>query len=264
MTSVYDYPKLYDLLFSDLCRAETAFLTSVFFRYFKKSAGTVLEPACGSGRLLFHLAKKGFDVSGLDLNPNAVNYCNKRLLRHGLRGKAVTGNMADFSLSTFGRRKKFDLAFNFVSSFLHLTEEADARSHLRCVAEVLKPGGLYLLGIHLKPRNHAVCVAENWSIRRGLLSVKSLLRTTAFDKKNRTETVEFCIDAETPTKHEKIADQFPLRTYTVRQFDALLADSGQFRIEETFSFLHEPIRVNSSTEDVIFILRAVPCHSPAF
>jgi SAM-dependent methyltransferase len=75
--SVYDYPNVYDVLFSDTCRSEVAFLTATFER-FGKNVTSVFEPACGSGRLLYHLAKHGFTVTGLDLNSRAVAFCNRR------------------------------------------------------------------------------------------------------------------------------------------------------------------------------------------
>ena len=258
--SLYDHPNLYDVLFSDMNRSEMKFLTSLFERFGnQKETASIFEPASGSGRLLFHLAKRGFDVSGLDLNPRAVAFCNRRLKRHGLKQFAVVGNMVSFSLADLGRTTKFAMAFNFVSSFLHLTTEADARQHLRTIAEVLKPGGIYLLGIHLQPSGRQYCADESWSMRRGSLAVQSQLKSLSQDFRKRIEMIEFCIEAETPTKRYKVLDRFPFRMYTAKQFGALLKAADCFDLVETFSFdydISRPIRVTADTEDVVFVLQS--------
>ena len=77
----------------------------------------VFEPACGTGRLLFRLGKAGYQVSGLDLNARAVDYCNRRLERHGLPASVWVGDMIDFRL-----RSRVDVAFNMINSFRHLAD----------------------------------------------------------------------------------------------------------------------------------------------
>jgi SAM-dependent methyltransferase len=223
----------------------------------KKGGISLFEPACGSGRLLSYLAKLGFDVAGLDLNPHAIAFCNHRLRRHGLRESAIVGNMASFSLNDLGRTKKFDIAFNFVSSFLHLTTEEEAGQHLHAIADVLKPKGIYLLGIHLKPKGKQHCLQERWKMRRGALSAKSYLKSLSQDLKKRIEMIEFCVDAETPKKRYKIIDRFPFRIYSAKQFNDLLAAVKRFNVLETYSFdydISRPIKVTADTEDVVFVL----------
>ena len=257
--SFYDYPNVYDVLFSDTCRAEIQFLTSVFERFCTKEVVSVFEPACGSGRLLYHLAKLGFDVAGLDLNPFAVAFCNRRLKRHRYAESACIGNMTSFSLADLNRTKKFDAAFNFVSSFLHLTNEADAQQHLHTVADVLKPDGIYLLGIHLKPKGQQHCSQECWSIRRGSLSVQSQLQSLSQDLKRRTEIIEVRIEATTPKQRYNIVDRFPLRIYTAKQFNDLLTAVDRFDILETYSFDYDiscPIKITAKTEDVVYVLKS--------
>jgi SAM-dependent methyltransferase len=167
--------------------------------------------------------------------------------------------MASFSLADLGRRKKFDAAFNLVSSFLHLTTEADAQQHLHAIADVLKPGGIYLLGIHLKPKGKQHCLQERWSLRRGSLSVKSHLKSLSQDLKKRIEIIEVHIEAKTPKKHYKIVDRFPFRIYTAKQFSDLLAAVNRFDVLETYSFdydVSQPIKVTADAEDVVYVLKS--------
>ena len=144
--SLYDYPKYCDLLYASDSKQEFDFLEACLARHAKRPVRRVFEPACGTGRLLARFAAAGYETAGNDLSPKAVAYCNARLLRQGLPATAHVGDMADFRLP-----RKVDAAFNLLSTFRHLDSEAEAESHLRCVADALADGGVYVLGNTSEP-----------------------------------------------------------------------------------------------------------------
>ncbi|MCL2303836.1 MAG: methyltransferase domain-containing protein [Planctomycetaceae bacterium] len=249
--SVYDYPSYYDVLFSLSWKREYEFLLHAFETYASIPVKRVFEPACGTGRFLWRLAKEGFQVRGLDLNRKSITFCNRRMKRHGLADAAFYGNIAvDLKLN-----RPIDAAFNLVSSFCHLTSEVQAENHLRLMADVLRPGGVYLLGLHLKPKGVAECESESWSCRRGSLLLSSHLKTIHGNEKERIETIEFRITAQTPNKIVHLLDRFPFRTYTLAQFRKLLRKIGRFEVVQTYNFAFEPCKPNASSEDVIFVLK---------
>ncbi len=249
--SVYDHPSYYDVLFNSTWKREYDFLLNTFKAHASIPVKRVFEPACGTGRFLWRLAKDGFEVSGLDLNRKSVAFCNQRMRRHGFSDAAFYGDIAiDLRLE-----KPIDVAFNLVSSFCHLTGEKQAENHLRLVADALKPGGLYLLGFHLKPRGIPECESESWNCRRGSLQLRSHLKTVHWDPKKRTEMIEFRITAETPNKTVHLLDRFPFRTYTLEQFRKTLREVGSFELVATYDFSFEPLELDTLSEDVVFVLR---------
>jgi hypothetical protein len=252
--SVYDYPKYYDVLFAADWKAEFAFLSACFDEHARRPVWRLFEPACGTGRLLMRFAKAGFTVSGNDLNPKAVDYCNQRLARHGFPATAVVGDMSDFRV-----RRKQDAAFNTINSFCHLDSEAKARAHLECVARALGKGGIYMLGFHLMPtRGGMAADAEKWSARRGHLSIQSQMRSVDVDLGRRRQLVTFTLDVKTPSRQFRLADEFPFRTYTAAQFRRLLASVPSFELVETYDFgydIDQPVEICPRTEDVIYVLR---------
>ena len=158
--NLYDYPKYYDLVYGSDWKAEFDFLEDCFERHGQGVVERLFEPACGTGRLLIKFATAGYQVGGLDLNPLAIDYCNDRLERAGYPRSTVVGDMTDFSI-----RRPADAAFNTINSFRHLGTETQARDHLQCVARSLRPGGLYVLGLHLTPTEVEPIQAESWSAR---------------------------------------------------------------------------------------------------
>ncbi len=256
---LYDYPAYYDLVYGSDWKAEFDFLQACFQKHGPLTnrgparAQHIFEPACGTGRLLFRLGKAGFRVSGLDLNPKMVDYCNRRLHRHDLPQTCVLGDMTDFQLA-----KPVDAAFNMINSFRHLTSETLAAAHLDCVARALRQGGLYVLGLHLTPGVGEPVEYESWSARRGHLAVVSTLQTTSRDLSHREERFGMSFDVYTPTRHFRLENEVVFRTYTVVQFTQLIERTRDLEIVETYDFAYDidtPILLDDSTEDAVFVLR---------
>lgn len=251
--SIYDHPKYYDLVFGADCAAEVNFILGCGDRFMRREPKRCFEPACGTGRLLYALARRGYEVAGLDLNSKAVEFCNQRLRRHGMQPAAVVADMSDFRAA-----RRNDIAFNTINSFRHLGSEAKALGHLQCMGKAVRVGGLYLLGIHLSPTEASPSETESWSARRGHLSINTHMWTKARDSKRRIERFGIRFDVHSPTRSFRIVDELILRSYTPKQMDRLIQSSGCWEVLETFSFaydLDEPIEVDATTEDVVYVLR---------
>ncbi|MCM2375118.1 class I SAM-dependent methyltransferase [Aporhodopirellula aestuarii] len=264
--SIYDHPKYYDLVFGADVAAETKYILACEQAFGDGKSGWYFEPACGTGRLMFALRRRGLDVCGLDLNPKAVKFCNDRMKRKGYLESAICADMCDFSRDDFKgilpkSRKKTGpvaVAFNTINSFRHVGSEREARAHLECMADIVRPGGLYLLGLHLTPTSVPPSETESWSARRGHLAINTHMWTIDRDKKNRLERFGICFDVHTPSGSFRINDELRLRSYTPLQMRRLIAASGKWECVATHDFCYDiddPIEVDSSTEDVIYVLQ---------
>jgi SAM-dependent methyltransferase len=251
--SIYDFPVYYDLIFGSDWVAEFRFLEGVFAKHVSGRVRRILEPACGTGRLLFRLSKAGYLAAGLDLNAAAIDFCNDRLERHGFRRAAWVADMADFQV-----KKPFDAAFNTINSFRHLASEQLATSHLACMAEAVRPGGVYVLGFHLTPRKGIATDRESWSARRGHLVVNTQMWPRDKNPRKRVERFHIRFDIFRPTSNMRIDDCLVLRSYTARQFDRLVERVPSWTIEEVYDFrysIDDPIEVDDWSEDVVYILK---------
>jgi len=259
--SIYNHPSYYDLIFASDWVAEFKFLEAAFEKHVsKKSPGSkkvkrILEPACGTGRLLFRMAKAGYYAAGLDLNEKAVAYCNERLVKHGFQPTAFVADMCDFQVA-----KPYDAAFNTINSFRHLATEKQAAEHLRAMAAAIRPGGIYALGFHLTPLSGPQTDKESWSARKGNLMINTSMWPRDKDRKKRMERYNLRFDIYRPSGTKRIDDCLELRSYTSRQFASLLKKVPDWSIEETYDFqydIDEPIEIDSETEDIVYILKRV-------
>ncbi|HEY1068027.1 MAG TPA: class I SAM-dependent methyltransferase, partial [Pirellulales bacterium] len=214
----------------------------------------IFEPACGTGRLLYRFAEEGYAVSGCDLSEKAVAFCNERLKRKKQPETAFVGDMADFTLP-----EPVDLAFNMINSVRHLPSEKAAEAHIRCMANALAPGGLYVLGLHLTPApGEDSTEEESWHAARGALAVRSRLWTISVDRKARKERVGMTFDVTTPGKKFRLADEMDFRTYTAQQIKKLIGGCPDLEWVETYDFaydLSKPVVIDRGTQDVVIVMR---------
>ncbi len=251
--NIYDYPHYYDLVFGSDWKAEYDFLVACFERHAKRPVRRVFEPACGTGRLLGRMGKAGYEVGGNDLNPKAIDYCNRRLRRWGVEGTVEVGDMANFRL-----KRKVDASFNTINSFRHLSSQAAAESHLACVAASLAKGGIYVLGLHLTPTKGKPLGEESWAARRGHLTVISRLWTVEVNLRRRQERVGMTFDIYKPSGHRRLEDETIFRTYKAAQMMQLLHSVSDLELAAIYDFsycIDEPIEIGPATEDVVFVLR---------
>ena len=251
--NIYDYPVYYDLIFGSDWVAEFKFLEAAFKKHVTGKTKRVFEPACGTGRLLYRMAKAGYTTAGLDLNDKAIAYCNERLKKHGLKETAWVADMCDFTV-----KKPFDAAFNTINSFRHLNSEKATVAHFQAMASAIRPGGIYALGFHLTPLEGIPTDEESWSARRGNLQINTRMWPRDKDPKTRIERFNLRFDVYRPTGSVRIDDCLVLRSYTWKQFATMIKKVPEWTVEAAYDFsydIDEPIEIDAATEDVLYILK---------
>lgn len=251
--SWYDYPQYFDLAFRDETAKEVHFLEAAFRKYVASGVRRVFEPACGTGRLVVAMAARGYDVTGLDLSAPAIDYLERKLARRKLKATTILGDMCDFRL-----RRPLDAAFCTFNSFRHLLHERDALRHLELVAEHLRPGGIYVLGMHLVPDDADPLCLERWTAKHGRTRLTVTLRVPHSDRRQRLETLQIRVLARTPSRELRLRDEFQLRLYNARQIRSLLAKVRSLELVDVYDFwyeIDEPLALTDEMSDTVFILR---------
>lgn len=250
----YETPEYYDAIYDVDTEQEAAFLEAVHRRYATPGRGRrVLEPACGSGRLLTAMAARGWRVRGFDLEPAMVRFSRERLRSEGLAGTVVLADMA-----TFETPGQFDLAHCLVSTFKYLLSEGEARAHLRAVARSLRPGGVYALGFHLSEYGSTRKAHERWKVKRGGTSVDCTVTTWPPDPARRRERVEARMRVIDGGEERRSRTTWDFRTYDAAQVQSLLRRVPEFEHVATYDFhyqIEEPQVFSDQQSDTLLVLR---------
>ncbi len=252
--SWYDFPEYYDMGFREDTPREVRFFKKAFDKFCEHKVKSVLEPGCGSGRLVHAMAGQGYSVTGIDLNRNALDYCRNQLDKRGLSAKLIQGDMTDFTF-----KRPFDAAFNTINTFRHLLSEAAAQKHLRCVSNALRPGGIYILGLHLLPPDADLYGTERWKASRGKTKISYSLTVKQARPKERLEDLRITMTIRRGEDAAiRVSDEFTLRTYTQRQIKTLFASVPELELVQVFDFwydIKEPQAFDNNLVDSVFILR---------
>ena len=96
----------------------------------------VVDVGCGRGQLLAHLAKRGFEVIGVDSSPQMVEAARRRLRRAGLSGQVIC---ADARSQPFADASIGTIINTFPTAFVR-----DERTWAE-YARVLRPGGRWIM-----------------------------------------------------------------------------------------------------------------------
>lgn len=255
MASWYDHPHYFDLVFRDETAAEVEFFEQAFKRFSDRKVKRLLEPGCGSGRLVVEMASRGYDVTGLDLSQSMLDYMSMRLKKNKLTADCVLGDMTAMKF-----KRKFDAAFCTFNTFRHMIDEPNALKHLRTVADNLKKGGLYILGFHLIPIDADPECTERWTAKDRGTKVNCTLRVIDFDRKSRQEMLRISIKATKKNgKVERVRSEFPLRIYTPAQAKRMFKKVNDiFEIAGIYDFdydIDEPREFDNDLTDALFVLK---------
>jgi SAM-dependent methyltransferase len=134
--------EFYDIAFSWNVAEEVDWLVE---RLGGWTVGSVLEPACGSGRMLAAFASRAIRAVGIDISPTMVALAKERFIAGNLPAKAVVADMVAFDLG-----ERFDGAVCRIDSLAHLLDPTDVERHLRAVANHLRSGSKYLIQVELR------------------------------------------------------------------------------------------------------------------
>lgn len=257
-TAWYDSPRHYDMVYADYTRPETRFLEAMLARHGPPARGPrrILEPACGSGRLVESLARRGHRVWGFDLNDHPLAFARDRLRRRGLRAKLWKDDLASFGLPAGTGR--FDLAHCLVSTFKYLLGERAAAGCLRRIARSLRPGGLLVLGLHLTDYAHPRPDHERWSARRGRTRVVSDTWSAPADRRSRSERMRTRMRIREGAQSWETETEWVFRTYGPGQLRSLLRKVPSLELVACHDFnynVDEERSLDLTSSDIVLVLR---------
>jgi len=242
MTSIYDNGAEYD---SYILSADTGGETD-FYASFAPSGGSVLELACGTGRLALPLSGRGLQVTGLDNSPAMLAAAEAKASENALRPRFVTGDVREFALDS-----GFDLIFLPNNSLGHLHTLPDIQA---CFKSVLR---------HFAPRGRFIVDMFNPSLPLLLREPGRRYPLTSCQRPDgKTVTVSETVfyDAAAQILHalwhyeveNEPADIRPLdlRMFFPQELDALLSLSG-FTIEAKYGGFDRSSFLSASRQQVI-------------
>jgi len=152
----------YHLLYHYRDETEAAAFLEKLIAYLRPASGdTMLDVACGRGRHARILETKGFDVTGIDIAPDSIEYA-KQFERERLHFY-VHDMRLPFWINYFNH------AFNFFTSFGYFRTEREHYDAMRTIANSIREGGNFVIDYFNAEYAEAHLVPESKSEAGGVL-----------------------------------------------------------------------------------------------
>src|SRR2546422_11368473 len=178
----------------------------------------ILDLPCGQGRHAIELARRGYDVTGVDLSPYLLGVAKARAEAAGVAVRWLEGDM---------RRpvpgKTLDLVLNLFTSFGYFLDEADDRLVVQAAAAVLAPGGRFLLEVINGEGVTGHFVEREWFT----VGQAAVMERRSLDRSARRMIVERTVSR--PEGYE--VNVHAVRLYGAREIESMLRVSGFDRVE---------------------------------
>jgi SAM-dependent methyltransferase len=176
--------------------------------------GRVLDLSCGPGRHAVEFARRGFQVTGVDLSAYLLNVAASRA-----EAIPVEVEFVREDIRTFARPETYRLVVSLFSSFGYFADREQDLHVLRNVYQSLAPGGSFVLDL----------VGKENAVRRYQPAIVHALDdgSTLFEKIvihddwSRVRTEWFLIRGENVRRHT-----FALNLYSAQEMKQALRDAG--------------------------------------
>jgi SAM-dependent methyltransferase len=191
------------------------------------SRGPLLEPGCGTGRMLEAFARRGVEIVGFDVSPGMVEFARRRLADAGVRAEVLAADMTDFDL---GRR--FAGAICPINTLGHLDPARLAR-HFELVARHLEPGARYLVQVGLV-RLEDELGGSYWDADRGETSLRIAWEGVSRDWESGREEARSRIEILTGPRRGEVVEERHMMTVWSPDAWIRATESSPFDLAATY------------------------------
>jgi SAM-dependent methyltransferase len=192
----------------------------------------ILDLPCGQGRHAIELARRGYDVTGVDLSPFLLKVAEERARADGVRVHWLVGDMRQ---PVAGER--FDVVLNLFTSLGYFADEADDRKVVDAAAAMLEPGGRFLLEVINGERLMARFQEREWFT----VGQAAVVERRSLDRTARRMVVERTVT----TRDDTEVNLHAIRLYNGGDVSAILRSAGFGRVDLYGDWSGEPLTSDS-------------------
>jgi SAM-dependent methyltransferase len=133
------YSSAYDNLYHDKdYEKECDFLENIFGKY-KKKVMTILDLGCGTGGHAIILAKRGYEVTGIDRSSEMLCAAEEKSRKAGVKIQYLHSSIQNLDI-----KKKFDAVISMFAVMSYQTENKDLASACKIAKAHLEKEGIFI------------------------------------------------------------------------------------------------------------------------
>lgn len=215
------FARYYDAIYHDVVnyKEDCDYLESLFDRVMRRRPRAILDLGCGTGNHAIELARRGYEVVGVDISRPQL-----AVAREKVRGKRLSVTFVQGDMARLALRRQFDAAICMFGGYGHLLSGRDARSHLASVRDQLATDGVYVFEYWHEPAAYDIHLS--YIHRPGPTEIIRLDESRTDRRRHLlTMTFRFFI-----LRGNRVVDRFEevlaARLYTIPEMRRLIAATG--------------------------------------
>lgn len=241
----YTDPEYYDLEYE-------AYLEDVplLAEWSNKQQGTIIDLACGTGRVTIPLAKQGHKLVGVDLHAGMLQQAKEKAANARLSVEWILQDCSKLSLML-----KANLIYMTGNSFQHFLTNESQNLLLQSVCRHLEPNGIFIFNIRFPILSELAVVEETMRVYTDRRNRK--IRERSEETYDTLSQILLCtsvreiLDGAEKGRIEQ--DHISLRYVFPLEMERLLTQNGLTILESYSSWKKEPLKNNSS--EMIYICK---------
>lgn len=218
-----DYSSVYDFLYQDKdYAAETDFLEAIFERYAQAPPKTILDMGCGSGGHLVQLAKRGYEVTGVDRSSEMLTLAKSKTHASGQYVKLHHQDIRHLDLEIH-----FEAVIAMFAVMAYQISNSDLVLAFEAARRHLQPGGLFVFDCWFGPAVLVQKPVDRYKIVDEAETRLIRFAVPTLDLLNQTVRVDYnVIRLEGDRVLEEISESHLMRFLFPQEIIHLLALSG--------------------------------------
>lgn len=187
----------------------------------------ILDIGCGTGILSKKLAKRGGEVTAIDLSADMLEVAKNSAAALGL---PIT--WAQQPMQALTGHKDFDIAVISIDSLNYVTEKTDVQKTFTGIYESLRPGGVLLFDVHSTFKTDVIFMESPFVYDDGLISYIWQTEPGDFPHSVYSE-LAFFVKKENGD-YERFDEVHLQRTFPIHDYIEMLGETG-FQVERIFA-----------------------------
>ncbi|MUK87064.1 methyltransferase domain-containing protein [Ornithinibacillus sp. L9] len=234
---------LYDQLMEDAPYDSWQVFTEKVFDNFGVNVSTIVDLGCGTGEITTRLAKRGYQMIGVDFSVDMLTIAEQKASKQNLAVQWLHQDLREIE-----GLEQFDAAISYCDVINYITEENDLEKVFQNVFQSLKDGGIFIFDIH--SLHHIE---------------QHLINHTFADVTDESSYIWYCSEGDHPgemyhdltffaldhdNKYSRFDETHHQRSYPIPVYEELLEKSGFININFYGDFTLENKDLHEATERI--------------
>jgi len=239
MQAYEGFASIYDIFMGDVdYDGWVEYVQKIWERYNKKPS-LIAELGCGTGNITGRLAKKGYDMIGIDISEEMLFEAMEKARRDNLEILYLQQDMTEFEL--YGT---VDIVLSLCDSMNYITDDEDMLKVFKLANNYLNPKGLFIFDLNTEYKFKEILACNTFA---ETTDDAAYIWENTYDEEEKINEyyVNFFINDEKSGMYERVEEAHYERAYSLEEIKGFIEESGMEFLAAYDAFTFDEPKQNS-------------------